>query len=259
MLQTLCKFFRKSWPNAQSVSARALWQARQIERNTDWMRDFWGCQQALRPGPHGCDPQHTRWLEETDPHWFILKHLCRWSRAQYEAAPQAVLDRSVAEVLGISLTHAALMRLGFHHEPVIWPDTLVERHGLYPWATSEIHAFWAHLDTLTQEQVDQIVGQAALASDALKNHWRELHRVVVAHFPDYHDVIQLAVEAVSHPAARAHAFKLTQLKVRATFEVMAASVLHTAVPCRYLALFGFKGSADLLSQDRTHNKKEARQ
>ena len=249
MFEQLCKVFRKSSARGQDMR-RSLWHAQQIERNREWMRDFWGCQQVVPPKRSGQDGAQSSWLDEVDPHWVILKHLCRWSRAQFEAAPQAARDRAVADILGISLIQAALMRLGFSQTPVIWPDTLVERHGFYPWAIPEIHAFWAHLETLTPEQLGQIAAHPALADDALKHHWRELHRLVLAQFPDYHGVIQRAIEAASFADPPEHAPKLSQLKVRASFEVMAASRPHASVPCRYLALFGFAAPAELLRQNQ---------
>jgi len=224
----------------------ACWRARQIERNAEWMRDFWGVKHTLLHdtkspgGPLSVTPL------KVEPHWYVLKHLGRWSRAHYEAAPQGVIDRAVAEILGISLTHAVLMRLGPENDRPIWPDTLVERDGRYPWATPEIHAFWSRLDTVSEAEWADIAAAASLQREHLRQHWREIHRIALTYYSDYHDVIRQAVITAPHAYGSGHAQSLSHLKTRATFEILATHVAGEHVPCRHLALFGVHSVADLV-------------
>lgn len=232
------------------------WQAQQLARNTEWMRDYWSGR-ALAWMPHGTDGGDGPALPEVDPHWPVLRHLCRWSRLQYDTAPQAVIDQAVAGILGISWTHAALMRLGIRNARPIWPDTVIERDGPYPWTFPEIHAFWSRLDVLPRQELDRIAATATRECEALETDWRDVHRIVLAHYADYHLVLERAVGAILHPCAAAHIGQLQQAKTRATFEIMASRVAGEHAACRYLALFGISAPADLLTpqpQDAGHQK-----
>lgn len=251
-----CLGGRESAPNGVSKSALAAprygqgiseWHRQQLQHNREWMRDFWS-DKFMRTGTSNPKATSLAPPEELEPHWYIVKYLCRWSRTHYETAPQAVIDRAVAESLGISRTHAVLMREGILNERPIWPDTLIERDGSYPWATPEIHAFWSLLDSMSEEQLNLIGQAAAERKEELKRCWREVHRIVTAHHPDYSMVLYRAAATPIHPCAPQYIDDLHQAKTRATFELTAASLVVDPLSCRNLALFGFKTPADLLEQ-----------
>lgn len=221
------------------------WHRQQIAHNREWVRDFWS-DKTWRASKPDRDATGLPTPEELEPHWYILKYLCRWSRTHYDTAPQEMIDRAVSESLGISRTHAVLMRQGIHNARPIWPDTLIERNGIYPWATPEIHAFWSLLDGLPEDQLIHIGATAAARSTELKRNWREIHRIVAAHHPDYCMVLFRAAATPLHPCASRHVGDLHQAKARATFELIAARLIVDPLPCRNLALFGVKTPAELL-------------
>ncbi|HEY4546310.1 MAG TPA: hypothetical protein VIG90_07810 [Pedomonas sp.] len=221
----------------------AQWRLQQIEHNAEWMRDFWGVKHTLLHDPDSPGGPPALTPLKVEPHWYVLKHLARWSHAQYEAAPQDVIDRAVAEILGISLTHAVLMRLGVENSRPIWPDTLIERDGRYPWAALEIHFFWSRLDALSEAEWGEISAAASLQREHLRQHWREIHQIASVYYSDYHDVIQQAANTAPHRHASGDAQRLAHIKTRATFENLATYVAGTHVPCRYLALFSPKSAA----------------
>lgn len=223
------------------------WHQKQIQRNREWVQNFWGNKSS---GTGASDPAagHPATADELDPLWHIAKYLCRWSRSQYEAAPQPLIDLAVAESLGISRTHVALMRQGIHNEQPILPDALIKSDGSYPWATPEIHTFWGLLDSVSVDHLTRIGEMAGKRKTEFEKHWREIHKVVAERHPDHEAVLFRAATAPIHPCAPRYADDFYNAKVQATFELIAAPLAAGSFLCRSLGLFGFKSPADLLKK-----------
>jgi hypothetical protein len=83
----------------------------------------------------------------------VLHYCGGWSKDRLAEVNQLEADRAVAKLLGISLTHAVLLRQVNDWEDGKPADVLTAPEKILGSQAATVLAFWRYLDTLTREQL----------------------------------------------------------------------------------------------------------
>jgi hypothetical protein len=87
----------------------------------------------------------------------VLHYCGGWSKDRLAEVNQREADRAVAKLLGISITHAVLLRQVNDREGGKPAEALTAPEKILGSQAATLLAFWRHLDTLTPQQLQSVI------------------------------------------------------------------------------------------------------
>ncbi|HEY4548152.1 MAG TPA: hypothetical protein VIG90_17235 [Pedomonas sp.] len=160
---------------------------------------------------------------------------------------QLEMDRRVAGFLGISWTHAALVRVSASCSPFISPSQVLTDLCHYTGDAGQVILnFWWALDAIPAEHVARIGYQATLRKASLSRYWRRTCKSVRNDYPGISDVLFKAAKSALHTCPPRLMTHLNLAKARATCELLANQPARLTWHCPYVQLFGFSNDHDTL-------------
>ena len=177
----------------------------------------------------------------------ILHTLDKWPAYKLANTAQSIADRRVAELLGITVPHAVILRNINDSAPGAPSDVLRDPAKYLGAYTDQIIAFWKHLDAYTEEQWHEIpssTGELQPLWDIVNQNGEIYENFLSDVEPQFCSTARSAANSayLSTPA-------YSSLFIdHAISEIYAQDKLHEKnIPFTFLSLFGFKSPEELLT------------
>jgi len=164
--------------------------------------------------------------------------VCGWDDERLRSVEQYTADREVAAALGISVTHAVLLRQVNDRADGCPQDVLAHPERILGDQASRVLAFWKYLDGMT-------AGQWEAARDAAWDAATAAARGGDAAWAAAGDAAGAAARAAARDAAWDAAKAAAKAAIWATLEIQGASCLKSFF---FLPLFGIADPSELASE-----------
>src|SRR5271157_3420413 len=168
---------------------------------------------------------------------------CGWSDDQLRRAPQRTADRAVAEALGISITHSALLRTINDIQDGCPQDVLAHPERILGDQAPRILEFWLLLDQMPPAAMDAAVAKAPTGDEA----WTAGDEAWAAAGQEAQTAARAAARAANWAADRAETWPAARIATpwavaMATAEIQGAAGLTAFY---FLPLFGINDPSQL--------------